>query len=51
MTFLNCVIIWEGCRQLFIFLRRRFPRYNQTGRGCCTRARPFCSSRWWWLSS
>jgi hypothetical protein len=32
MTFLNCVVIWEGCRQLFIFLRRRFPRYNQTSR-------------------
>ncbi len=30
ITFFNCLIIWEGCRQLFILLRRRFPRYNQT---------------------
>jgi hypothetical protein len=26
----HCIFIWDGCRQLFIFLRRRFPRYNQT---------------------
>jgi hypothetical protein len=32
MTFLNCIVIWEGCRQLFILLRRRFPSYNLTKR-------------------
>jgi hypothetical protein len=30
MSLMNCVVIWEGCRQLFILLRRQFPRYNQT---------------------
>ncbi len=32
LSFLNTGSIWEGCRQIFIFLRRQFPYYNQTRR-------------------
>jgi hypothetical protein len=32
MSLMNGLVIWEGCRQLFFLLRRRFPRYNQTSR-------------------
>ncbi len=30
LSFFSTLFIWEGCRQIFIFFRRKFPYYNQT---------------------